>query len=115
MGCNHITKRQFIDVYGNESEKHASYFECCGVVFSGVRRGKAIVVHVGCKKENINNLRKGCRVFINHMLSSYKWCNMLIATVATKSVVNLCKKLGFVDIGVRQFEHGTANVMVIKK
>jgi hypothetical protein len=114
MDCNIIDKAQFVDVFGSETEERASYYSFGGVVFSAVRRGGAIVTHVGCKKENMRNLRKACQCYIKHMLNTFEWCRMVVATVdlQRQSVINLCRKLGFIDTGDFEFERGTAKIMV---
>lgn len=114
MDCHSIDKEQFIEVFGRETEKHASYYSFGGVVFSAVKRGGAVVTHVGCKKENMKNLREACRRYCYYMLTTFEWCKMVVATVDIKrqSVINLCRKLGFIDTGDFEFEHGTAKVMV---
>lgn len=117
MDCVIIDKEQFKEVFGSEAEKHASYYSFGGVVFSAVRRGGAIITHVGCKKENMRNLREACRRYCYYMLNTFEWCRMVVATVDVKrqSVINLCRKLGFIDTGEFEFENGTAKVMVKTK
>lgn len=117
MDCTVIDKEQFVDVFGREAEEKAQYYDFGGVVFSAVRRGRAIVTHVGCKRDNMRNLRKACRAYIKHMLNTFEWCRMVVATVDVnnQSVINLCRKLGFIDTGDFEFEHGTAKVMVITR
>jgi hypothetical protein len=114
MDCNVIDEQQFVEVFGQPAESHASYYEFGGVVFSAVRRGGAIVVHVGCNRDNMRNLRKACKCFVRYMLNTFEWCRMVIATVDLKrqSVINLCRKLGFIDTGDFEFEKGTAKIMV---
>lgn len=115
MACALIDESDFKSIAGF-SEDNAEYWSCLGVLFCAVRKGDAINIHVASDKNNIRNLRKGCKLFISHMLLTYKWCKMLIATVSTdnKSVYNLCRKLGFQDLGLFSFEGGNANIMVIK-
>lgn len=117
MDCNRISGDKFAEVFGSDAESEAIHYECHGVVFSAVRKGDAIVTHVGCKRDNMRNLRKGCETFIGAMFELHAWCKMLIATVSIEkpSVVNLCHKLGFKSIGVYRFENGMANVMVIEQ
>lgn len=117
MDCVIIDKDQFVEVFGREAEKHASYYSFGGVVFSAVKRGGAVVTHVGCKRENMKNLREACRRYCYYMLNTFEWCKMVVATVDLKrqSVINLCRKLGFIDTGDFEFEYGTAKVMVKTK
>lgn len=117
MDINTIDKAQFVEVFGRETEKHACYYCIGGVVFSAVKRGGAVVTHVGCKRENMKNLREACARYCYHMLNTFEWCKMVIATVDLKrqSVINLCRKLGFTDEGDFEFEYGTAKVMVKTK
>jgi putative IMPACT (imprinted ancient) family translation regulator len=117
MDCVIIDKEQFVEVFGRETEKHASYYSFGGVVFSAVKRGGAVVTHVGCKQENMTNLREACKRYCYYMLNTFEWCKMVIATVDLKrqSVINLCRKLGFTDAGDFEFEYGTAKVMVKTK
>ena len=117
MDCTIISKSEFIEVFGCETETHASYYSFGGVVFSAVKRGNSVVTHVGCKRENMKNLREACKRYCYYMLNTFEWCKMVIATVSLnrRSVINLCRKLGFVDMGDFKSEYGTAKVMVKTK
>jgi putative IMPACT (imprinted ancient) family translation regulator len=114
MDCVVIDAEEFASVFGRTTEKCASYYSFGGVVFSAVKRGNAIITHVGCKRDNMRNLRKACKAYIKHMLNTFDWCRMVVATIDLKrqSVINLCRKLGFIDTGNFEFEHGTAKIMV---
>ena len=116
MDCNLITEQEFFSVCG-DIEPLSNYYKCNGVVFSAVKKGEALRVHVGCSRENMKHLRSSCQSFIKNMFSQYDWCKMLIATVdvKNKSVYNLCLKLGFIDHGIYKFEGGDANIMVIER
>ena len=116
MAVNHVTQADWLALT-DDCEDVADYFECQGVLFSASRVGQGLKLHVACERSNLKHLRSGCVEFIEHMLSRFEWCNMLIATVShkNKSVINLCIKLGFMDLGDYQFEHGTGKLLVIRR
>lgn len=116
MVCTVTTKDEWLKL-SDACEPVADYFECNGVLFSATRKGDGLRIHVACHKDNILNLRSGCLEFIENMLSTFEWCNMLIATVSheNKTVINLCMKLGFTDLGDYLFDGGMGKLMVIKR
>ena len=116
MDCNLATEQEFFDIFG-DIEPLSEYYKCNGVIFSAVKKGEALMVHVGCKRESIKHLRSSCQSFIKNMFSRYDWCKMLIATVnvKNKTVYNLCLKLGFTDQGIYKLNGVDAYIMVIER
>jgi len=85
------------------------------VYFMLIKRGQAIEIHISAKgRAGKLKLREAAKAVIDWIPKQYPACEMIIATVASKSVYNLCTKIGFIDCGQANFERGLANIMVIK-
>tara|TARA_R110002012_G_scaffold282145_2_gene471797 strand:+ start:300 stop:656 length:357 start_codon:yes stop_codon:yes gene_type:complete len=85
------------------------------VYFMITKRGQSIEIHIGAKgRDGKRQIRAAGMAIIEYIRQKYTWCKMIIATVALKSVYNLCVKLGFKDLGRCNRFTPPANVMVIK-
>lgn len=78
-------------------------------------RGNAIEMHGIAKGRKAKlQTRNAVKEVIEMIPKIYPDCKMLIAPVKMHSVFNLCKKLGFEDMGNIDFERDNCRVMVIK-
>lgn len=84
------------------------------VYYSLTMRGMAIEIHVSAKgRAGKLKVREASKAVIDWIPKAFPWCKMLIATVSSNSVYNLCKKTGFLDMGMAEKEGKFARLMVI--
>lgn len=108
-----IVKNDVFSSFGKESAITVKYNK--GPVYYLLsQRGEAMEIHVSAtSREGKRLIREASSAVIQWVEHTFPWCKMLIAPVNIKSVYNLCKKIGFVDLGKGEFENGLANIMVI--
>ena len=78
------------------------------------RRGDAIEIHCAAtSRAGAKVLYDSGRSIVKEISIIFPWCKMLIAPVKKRSVLKLCLKLGFTDLGIMDYGRDKSRVMVI--
>lgn len=72
--------------------------DSCKVLFSMTRHGNAMSCHFYSDKIGLRKLREAFEDATNFIKKNFKWCEMILANIALKSVERLVKKLLFVHV-----------------
>jgi hypothetical protein len=111
---NQVDSKLFGETPHNLSKKVCLQYGKEDVFYLLSQRGKAIEIHVAAHgRKGKLKVREASLAMVREIPLIYEWCNMLIAPVESKSVKNMCLKIGFEDYGMIGIKGGTTNLMVV--